>query len=57
MKTIIILGLLVLLALVLSRPPANAQSPGFPVGEGFYPTGNVYIPIQVDANGVVQTTT
>lgn len=56
MRTIIILGLLVLLGIILSRPSV-AQNPNFPAGMGLYPAGGRYIVIQVDANGVVQTTT
>lgn len=54
MKTFLVIAVLFLLALILSRP-VIAQSPSFPVGQGFYPAGGYYVPIQVDANGVVQT--
>lgn len=39
----------------LSRPTATGQSQSFPVGQGYDSTDKKYVPIQVDANGVVQT--
>jgi hypothetical protein len=55
MKAFLVITILFLLAFILSRPSATAQNPSFPVGQGFYPAGAIWIPIQVDANGVVQT--